>query len=82
MALRLLFCPILSGHLRQVSMYCDETEYMHKSRNFREGGSRSICIKSSDVFCFFFLFFSLQLMTTFFFCFFFSPQLILQKSNG
>ena len=76
MALRPLFCLFLSGHLRQVSMYCDETEYMRKSRNFRQGGSRSICKKSSDIF-FCFVFFSLQLMA-----FFFSSQLILQKSNG
>ena len=37
---------------------------MRGSRNFRQGGSRSIRQKSSDMF------------------FFFSPQLILQKSNG
>ena len=30
MALRPLFCLFLSGHLRQVPMYCDETEYTNR----------------------------------------------------
>ena len=40
---------------------------MRGSRNYRQGGSRSVCRKKSLTFLFFI---------------FFSPQLILQKSNG
>ena len=42
------------------TMHC-----MRGSRNFRQGGSRSVCQKKAPAMCFFF-----------------SPQLILQKSNG
>ena len=53
-----------------VSPRCSQTKFgipsMRGSRNFRQGGSRSVCLKTA--------------LTTFFF--FFSPQLILQKLNG
>ena len=45
---------------------------MRGSRNFRQGGPGQSDKKSSDN----------GFFVLFFFCFFFSPQLILQKSNG
>ena len=93
MALRPLFCLFLSDHLRQVSMYCDETEYMHRSRNFRQGGPDQSDKKALMFWVFFFVFlflfclFSPQLMTVFFFGFkkvlslFYRSQMVNFKEN-
>ena len=45
-------CLFLSGRLRQVSMYCDETEYMRGSRNFPLNCARvgRVCILSGRAF--------------------------------
>ena len=55
---------------------CQQTINMRRSRNFRQGGVQvSLTKKNLTFFCcyFFVVFFSFS---------FFSPQLILQKSNG